>query len=184
MKLYTRTGDDGTTGLFGDRRVGKDTLRVEVCGTVDALNCAIGLALCVCGHAEIADVLHAVQERLFEVGADLASPPDEGSDPSSTRIGAGHVQAAEKQIDRLCEPLQPMKHFILPGGGEPAARLHFTRAVCRRAERLCVSLSRSETVNRHIPVYLNRLSDLLFAAARRANQLDGIEDVPWIEKRK
>ena len=182
MKLYTRTGDDGNTGLLGGTRVAKDTLRVDAFGTVDELNCAVGLARCACGHTEITHVLHAVQQRLFEVGAELASLPVGGSDGSGPRIDTGHLRAVEKQIDGFCASFGPMKHFILPGGGELAARLHLARAICRRAERLCVALSRREVVNQHLLVYMNRLSDLLFAVARRANQLEGIEDLPWMAK--
>lgn len=183
MKLYTKRGDDGGTDLFGGGRVGKDSVRVEAYGTVDELNSVIGLALVACSHDEIKAVLTALQSRLFSLGADLASPVREGKQDLVDRIDAAEIAEAEGWIDAACEPLPPMKHFILPGGGELAARLHVARAVCRRAERLCVALLRAEpTAGQSVVIYVNRLSDLLFALARRANQLDGIGDVPWISR--
>ena len=181
MKLYTKTGDDGTTGSFGGGRVAKDALCVETVGTVDELNCQIGLALAACGDDELGATLTSVQQCLFELGADLAAPrtvADTEAQPSR-RIGPAHIAAVERLIDVACAPLAEMRSFILPGGSELAARLHVARAVCRRAERLCVALQRAEPIGREPLVYLNRLSDLLFALARQANELAGVAATPW-----
>ena len=186
MKLYTRIGDDGTTRLFGNIKVGKDDPRVEAYGTVDELNSAIGLALVVCDYAEIRSALGVVQNRLFDVGADLATPRAEGAEPQSAwrvyRIAPEDAADLERFIDGAWEPLPPMRNFILPGGTELAARLHVARTICRRAERECVRLSHEVDRLGNVVIFLNRLSDLLFALARRANQLAGIEDVPWRKK--
>jgi cob(I)alamin adenosyltransferase len=171
VKLYTRTGDDGTTGLHGGNRVRKDDPRIEALGAVDELNAHLGLARATCDHDELDAILSVLQSRLFDLGADLASPGVDGI----SRMGLAHAEEAESQIDRLSEPLEPLKNFILPGGGELASRLHVARGVCRRAERQCVTLGGVES----IVTYLNRVSDLLFAMARRANQLAGVSDVPW-----
>lgn len=178
MKLYTKRGDAGQTDLFGGQRIDKDAPRIEAIGAVDELNSFIGLAGAACADRQLIDLLHAVQCRLFEIGADLSSP---GSDSAAIpRIAAEHVTEAEKQIDAACAGVAPMKHFILPGGSEPTARLHVARAACRRAERLCIALDRAEPVNPSIVVYLNRLSDLLFALARLSNHRAGVPDLPWI----
>jgi cob(I)alamin adenosyltransferase len=124
--------------------------------------------------------LVTTQRRLFELGADLASPrPAADKVDKTNRISATHGVELERHIDAVCDHLPAMKHFILPGGCELAARLHVARTICRRAERLCVSLSSRETIGADIVIYLNRLSDLLFAMSRRANQLAGVDDVPW-----
>lgn len=184
MKLYTRRGDDGGTDLFGGQRVSKDSLRVEAYGTVDELNAAVGVALVACKSDEIGSILGTVQHRLFELGADLATPrkaPEDagGKDAPVPRIGDAQVREAEGMIDQTCAPLAPMRSFILPGGSELAARLHVARTVCRRAERLCVALQHQEPVGDQAVIYLNRLSDLFFALSRRANQIEGVADVPW-----
>jgi cob(I)alamin adenosyltransferase len=182
IKLYTRQGDDGSTGLFGGRRVPKDSPRVETFGTVDELNSALGLARAACGFEQINRVLDRLQSELFDLGANLCTPSD-ASRKHIPPITPAHIEWLESTIDELCAPLPPMRHFVLPGGCELAARLHLARCVCRRAERLVVSLSKLETLDALVIIYLNRLSDLLFAAARRANQLAGVEDVPWIADR-
>ena len=178
MKLYTGHGDDGSTSLFGGRRVPKDDLRVEAYGTVDELNSAIGFAAAAGGHDELTRLIELVQPQLFDIGANLCTPAEANRDhiPSVTDE---HVAALEQAIDRTCDPLPPMRHFVLPGGTELASRLHLARCVCRRAERLTVTLARAEAVDARIIIYLNRLSDLLFAMARRANQLEDVADVPW-----
>ena len=174
MKLYTKRGDAGLTDLFGGRRVSKDDLRVEAYGTVDELNSVIGLVRSVDGNElfdEIAEPLRAIQSRLFELGADLATPRDvlgEGESKRASavpRIGAERVAELEAWIDAASAAVPAMRHFILPGGTQLAARLHVARTVCRRAERLVVALAKAEPVGEQVVVYLNRLSDLLFALA-------------------
>lgn len=179
MKLYTRTGDDGTTGLVGGRRVGKDELRLETYGTVDELNANLGLADAACSvqQEDVSQRLRAVMNELFSIGASLAAPDGETEQvklpplPTTDRL--------EAEIDAADAELKPLSNFILPGGGELAARLHVARCVCRRAERLAVHLNRSEGVATAVIVYLNRLSDWLFAQARLANHAAGVPDVPW-----
>ena len=188
MKLYTRTGDDGHTGLFGGQRVEKDALRVEAYGTVDELNAALGLVRSAAAdHPEINEPVLQIQSRLFDLGSDLACPrpPQAGGDMlEGQRIAEHDIEELERLIDRVSEPVPPMESFILPGGTELSARLHHARTVCRRAERLCVRLSRNEDIGEPVRVFLNRLSDLLFAMARRANHLEGVDDVPWVSRRK
>jgi len=179
MKIYTRTGDDGTTGLYGGERVAKDDLRVETYGTVDELNAALGWAACECDSAELSGILRRVQEMMFELGADLCTPRDITSDRQPVRITDGHVSELEAFIDRTWAPLEPMKSFVLPGGSELAARLHIARTIARRAERLAVALDRLAGLENAVIRVLNRVSDLLFAMARRANQLSGVADIPW-----
>lgn len=176
MKIYTRTGDDGETGLWGGLRVPKDAPRVQAYGTVDECNAAIGVARAAGVDAELDALLARVQNDLFVVGADLATPGEAANIP---RISEDAVQALEQAIDEMEAQLEPLRQFILPGGAPSAAYLHLARTICRRAERWVVTLSRSEPVNPQITVYLNRLSDLLFVAARRANASAGVPDVPW-----
>lgn len=184
MKLYTKQGDEGQTRLYGGRLVTKDDVRVEAYGTVDELNAVIGLALAACRERvddTTASILRHVQSRLFEVGADLATPRDGDEPPPSSvpTIEQTQIDEAERWIDESCATLPAMRYFILPGGAELAARLHVARTVCRRAERRVITLAAHAPVNRHVIIYLNRLSDLLFALARAANHHAGVEDVPW-----
>ena len=180
MKIYTKTGDDGTTGLFGNRRVPKDALRVEVYGTIDEANSLLGVALAAGAPEEMARVLVDLQARLFDLGADLATPRSEAPDPTYlVRIDASHVAALERLIDRFETALPPLTNFILPGGVPTAAHLHHARTVVRRAERSLVTLARSEAVGPAVPLFVNRLSDLLFVLARWANHAAGVADVPW-----
>jgi cob(I)alamin adenosyltransferase len=180
MKIYTRTGDDGTTGLIGGTRVRKCDARLDVYGTVDELNSLLGLAAVV-SKDEVRAALHAVQQELFVIGSHLASPDPPGTwlPPLDEQI----VARLEMQIDQWTEQLPPLRNFILPGGGECAARLHVARAVCRRAERLAVDFSLDRPVPALVLTYLNRLSDWLFVLARRSNHLAGIDDVPWVPHR-
>ncbi len=183
MKLYTRRGDTGLTDLYGGRRVSKDSLRVEAYGTVDELNSLIGLVRCSPGPASVLDPLASVQNRLFEIGADLATPEAAGGERAARavpRVGDDHVAELEVWIDDASNAAPAMTHFVLPGGTELAARLHVARCVCRRAERFCVALAHAEPITEAVVIYLNRLSDLLFAMARRANAQGGVADVPWI----
>jgi len=176
MKIYTKTGDAGETGLFGGQRVTKDTLRVHAYGTVDECNAVLGVARAASPDAELNELLGTIQDQLFTVGADLATP---ASSPHITRVGASEIAFLEEAIDRLEAELAPLKQFILPGGSAAAAQLHVARTVCRRAERWAVSLAREEALNLELLAYLNRLSDLLFVAARAANARAGVDDVPW-----
>lgn len=176
MKIYTKTGDDGETGLWGGLRVAKDALRVHAYGTVDECNAAVGLARAAGPEAELDAILAQVQSQLFVVGADLATPGEAASIP---RVGEAEVSFLEGAIDALEATLEPLRQFILPGGAPAAAHLHLARTVCRRAERWAVSLSREEPCNPQVGVYLNRLSDFLFVAARAANARAGAADVPW-----
>ncbi len=181
MKLYTKRGDDGATDLYKGGRTPKTDPRIIAIGDVDETNAAIGLALSACDGGVIKEMLTELQSRLFDLGADLATPaPGSDAPQDSPRITQDHITAIEKHIDSVCENLPEMKHFILPGGSEPSARLHYARTVCRRAERACVALLAVEPDATHAVIYLNRLSDLLFALARLANQEAGVEDVPWI----
>ncbi len=170
-KIYTKTGDDGTTGLIGGKRVPKDSPRIEAYGSVDELNAMLGVVRGLGLPADIDGLLEHVQDDLFTVGAALALP--RGSDPADWGISGLPVEAVdalEQGIDLCQRTLAPLDKFILPGGTPPAAMLHLARAVARRAERCCVALARSEEVDPTILRYLNRLSDLLFVLARSMNQ--------------
>jgi cob(I)alamin adenosyltransferase len=182
-RVYTRTGDDGTTALTGGVRVGKDNLRVELYGTVDELSATIGAALATGLDGELTQVLAGVQNELFHLGAELSVPGGEAGSVSGPRLGAEHVEALETLMDRLSESLEPLQNFILPGGSPGAAALHVGRTVCRRAERLAVTLGRTEPVGEVALAYLNRLSDALFVAARYENVSKGVADVLWDSRR-
>lgn len=185
MTLYTKSGDDGSTGLFGGDRVSKDHPRVEAYGTVDELNAALGLAAAANDDgSEISrlhgEILEKLQSRLFDIGADLATPEANRHESKINRIEQSHIDEAEGWIDEVDGGNEPMTSFVLPGGCELAARLHLARAISRRAERRMITLSRTGTVSTHALVYMNRVSDLLFAMARRANKEAGVADVPWV----
>ena len=180
MKIYTKTGDDGTTGLLGAGRVGKDDPRIDSYGTVDELNAVLGVARASGGLDADADALLArVQDDLFAVGAALADPDPEGRFHNA--VAEGYATRLEAEIDRLEAELPPLTQFILPGGSSAASRLHLARTVCRRAERLVVHLGRQPGVDvpDHLIAYLNRLSDFLFVLARAVNHRSGIADIPW-----
>lgn len=176
MKLYTKTGDDGQTGLIGGTRVSKDDARVACYGEVDELNAAIGVAVAALPHCAEREILHAIQGDLFVLGAQLATRVD--SQPTLA-ITAAHVARLEHLLDETCANLPDLTHFVLPGGCELAARLHLARTVCRRAERAVVAFSRRDVVDSATIVYLNRLSDLLFALALSANRNAGVADIIW-----
>jgi cob(I)alamin adenosyltransferase len=176
MRLYTKGGDQGETRLRGGGRVGKDHDRVVAYGVVDELNAAIGLAEAAGDDAQWTAQLRRIQEDLFVIGSELAS--EEGTEVA-TRIGPDAYEQLERWIDGACEQVPPLRSFILPGGSELSARLHAACAVCRRAERSAVRLSRGAAVSPDALIYLNRLSDLLFALARLANQRAGIPEIPW-----
>jgi len=178
MKIYTKTGDKGDTSLLGGQRVPKDTLRVEAYGTVDELNSVLGIVRTENSDSQVDKILNQIQNELFELGADLANPR-----PSTRervrRFEPNDAQPLEKLIDTLEAQLKPLTHFILPGGSPVAARLHFARTVCRRAERAVVRLSRNEDIGEGITIYLNRLSDLLFVLARYANHVANVSETKW-----
>jgi len=183
-KIYTRTGDDGTTGLgTGERRL-KSDLRIDACGTVDEANACIGLARLHTGkdHPSIDAMLSRIQNDLFDLGADLAVPDDgKPLDYEPLRIVATQTDRVEKDIDLLNKQLQPLKSFVLNGGTPAAAALHLARTVARRAERVMVALAQDpgEHVNREAVRYINRVSDFLFVAARAVND-NGNADVLWV----
>jgi cob(I)alamin adenosyltransferase len=178
MKIYTKTGDKGDTSLFGGQRVPKDALRIEAYGTVDELNSLLGVVRAENKDAQIDKVLAQVQNHLFNLGSDLATPRSLQV-KRVRRVESKDAHALEKVIDSLEEHLKPLKRFILPGGSPLAARLHFARTVCRRAERAVVRLSRNEDIGEGIIIYLNRLSDLLFVFARYANHLADVPEITW-----
>lgn len=183
MKIYTKTGDSGETGLFGGGRVSKDHPRVDAYGAVDELNAALGLAACAVDQEDLRRALESVQSELFVLGADLATP-DGVQSTAVVRLEDHHVTALEHQIDAWEAALPPLTSFILPGGTEAAARLHLARTICRRAERRVTALGHQEHLG-ELPVrYLNRLSDWLFVLARTANARAGVPDRPWISPRQ
>jgi cob(I)alamin adenosyltransferase len=202
MSLYTRSGDDGTTGLFGGGRVSKDHPRVEAYGAVDELNAAIGLAAAEVARESretgsggaradstrllqlLAHIFADLQSRLFDIGADLATPEGSKQEAKILRISDAQVAEVEKWIDEIDGGNAPMKSFVMPGGTELAARLHIARTICRRAERAMIRLRHTEPVSGGAIVYINRVSDMLFAMARRANKEAGIADVPWVPAKK
>jgi cob(I)alamin adenosyltransferase len=182
MRIYTRTGDAGETGLFGGQRVAKDSLRVEAYGTVDEVNALLGVTRACPGDEIVTDLLADIQADLFILGADLATPMEEGERVGARRVRRveeAQVRRLEGEIDRLQAGLPPLDQFILPGGSERGALLHLARTVCRRAERCVVALTRAEAVSPEALRYLNRLSDLLFVLARTVNQQAGIPELPW-----
>lgn len=183
MKIYTKTGDSGTTGLYGGARVSKDSVRITAYGEIDELNALIGLVRAETPHEPVRNALITIQRSLFTVGAQLAAP---GVDPHIESITAKEVDFLERQMDVMGEGLPQLKNFILPGGGRSAALLHMARTVCRRAERSIVQLSKTsgEQVDQWLLIYINRLSDFLFVLARLANQLERIDDIPWKPTRK
>lgn len=182
MKIYTRTGDDGTTGLLGSQRVPKHDARVEAYGSVDELNAALGVAAALDGQRELAPEFARFQAALFQVGAELASP-DEAVLKKLVRIADDDIAALEHTIDRLEAELSPLTQFVLPGGTPLAAQLHFARTVCRRAERRATALAQSTAVDARIVKYLNRLADLLFVMARWSNHRAGVAETCWDSSR-
>ncbi len=177
MKIYTRSGDDGSTSLYSGERVSKTSLRVEACGTLDELNCVIGATRAASPTTQAENYLSTIQHHLFSLGADLATS---GEKRPKARITSVEVKWLETEIDRMARELPPLRNFILPGGSAAAAQIHFSRAVCRRAERTVVKLSQSEDVNRDALIFLNRLSDFLFILARYDNFLRGFTEEKWV----
>lgn len=174
-KIYTRTGDGGTAGLVDGSRVSKSGPRMTAVGEVDEANAAIGLAIALLGKGELEQQLARIQNELFDLGADIATP---GEVDGALRIVAGQVERLELEIDAMNASLDPLTSFILPGGSSEVAAIHLARAIVRRAERAAVALNESEPLNPHLLAYLNRLSDLLFVAARSVAARQG-GDVLW-----
>ena len=175
-KIYTKTGDDGTTGLIGGQRVKKSNFRIIAYGAIDELNSAIGIALSSYLDDDINDILTQIQNHLFIVGSDLANPD---LNDNSSRVQSNMVTYLEENIDRLESELDPITYFILPGGDKVASRVHLARAICRRAEVNIIELSEFEQINRTCQIYINRLSDLLFVISRSINKRKKIKDIAW-----
>lgn len=178
-KLYTRTGDDGTTCLGTGKRVPKSSLRIEAYGTVDELNACLGAALAAGPAGELVDPLRRIQSELLRLGADLSMPQSDKPKRRTARIETRDVAALEQLVDALSAQLPPLNSFILPGGTPVAAHLHVARTVCRRAERTAIALAEKEPLGPSIVPYLNRLSDTLFVMARFQNQAAGLPDEHW-----
>ncbi len=174
MRIYTKTGDQGETGLFGGKRVRKDSPRIHAVGSVDELNALVGACRTFKVLPRVDEMLHSVQRHLYTVGADLGTPADGKS--KVPRITKDDAALLEQWIDELSEFLKPLEHFILPGGCSAAARLHVACSVCRRAERAAVTLADTEKIGDPVLQYLNRLSDLLFVMARYVNNDAGVEE--------
>lgn len=176
-KIYTRTGDDGSTGLGDGSRTGKDSLRVNAYGTVDEANSAIGVLLAVDLPQDIRDLLTTIQHQLFDLGGELCIP-------GHAAIHGADIDALEQHLDRYNDDLPPLKDFILPAGGEGASRCHLARTIVRRAERETVALARVEDIRAEAVRYLNRLSDLLFVLSRVLARADGQGEVLWNHERR
>jgi cob(I)alamin adenosyltransferase len=183
MKIYTKTGDAGETGLFGGGRVPKDDERVDAYGEVDELNAALGLVRSFSPPPDVDALLQRLQDQLFTVGAVLATPQDTKAAAHIPQIKPEWVEAMEQAIDGFEAELPKMTHFILPGGSQASSALHVARTVCRRAERRVVPLLREGKVLGEVGVFLNRLSDLLFVLARVANHRVGVPDVKWVPEK-
>ncbi len=181
MKIYTRKGDDGSTGLYGGDRVRKSHPRVEAYGLVDELNAVLGWARAAVLPPRVDETLAQCQEACFRLGAHVATGADK--DPGVEPVGDADIELLEAAIDRSEAELEPLKTFILPGGTEAAARLHVARTVCRRAERALVALREDGDAHAAELRWLNRLSDMLFVKARLANHNAGEKDVPWVPKK-
>ncbi len=176
MKIYTKTGDDGTTGVQGGKRISKSNLRIKAYGTIDELNATIGLVLSKKFDDDIEDLLRNIQNDLFVAGSDLSNPDLSNM---KNRITKEMVANIEKNIDRLENELPPITNFILPGGHEVASLIHIARTIARRAETIVISLNENEKVNDECKKFLNRLSDLLFVIARTVNKKNGFNDIIW-----
>lgn len=179
MKLYTGFGDEGKTALFGGETVKKNHLRVEMYGTLDELNSFIGLILSKNKDKAVATDLTAVQNELFTFGAEMATPSTEKRAGFTEQLSKVHIDALENMIDKYSAQVPPLKKFVLPGGCEAASFAHISRTICRRAERMLISLAEEISIRADLIVYLNRLSDLLFIIARYQNVVNKVEDIAW-----
>jgi cob(I)alamin adenosyltransferase len=177
-KIVTRTGDDGTTGLAGGGRISKDSARIWAIGTVDELSSAIGLARALRADPDVDVRLREIQNDLFNLGAELATPADKFK-KGMPQIEKSHVAGLEELVQELSKELGPLKEFILPGGSPTGAQLHVARTICRRAERFCVRMRKEEKIGELVVPYLNRLSDALFMLARWSNQKSGVKETYW-----
>lgn len=175
-KIYTRTGDKGTTGMADGSRLAKNSVRVQAIGDVDELNSVLGIVISKCGDSVVKDILITIQHDLFNLGGQLTMPDYE-------MINAARVSWLEQSLDELNAELSPLKEFILPGGGEAASSCHLARAVCRRAERTLVTLAQESEVSEHMSAYINRLSDLLFVSCRVLSREAGEDEVYWQSER-
>ncbi len=180
MKIYTKTGDAGTTGLFGGKRLPKNHLRIEAYGTVDELNSYVGLVRDVATNDDVRDLLKSVQDRLFTIGSNLASDPDKNV--ITPDLNPADIEALEQAIDQMNTELPDLRNFILPGGHTTVSFCHIARCVCRRAERLTVALHENEPIEALILKYLNRLSDYLFVLARKLGKDLGSEEIAWTSR--
>ena len=178
-RIYTKTGDEGMTGLGGGRRVAKDSFRVRAYGTVDELNSVIGVALALGLSERLVSELATIQNELFDLGSDLCWPEDDERRGRIPTVKPKHVERLERLIDELNEIVGPLTNFLLPGGSPGAAQLHVARTVCRRAERAAITLSREEPIGELVLPYLNRLSDALFVMARFENRERGVDEPLW-----
>ncbi len=178
-KIYTKTGDAGTTALGGGQRVPKDHLRVQVYGTVDELNSQLGVALAVGLSERLTRELQRIQNELFDLGSDLCFIEEDKAKYAIPQAEERHVKALEALLDELQAIVGPLENFILPGGSPGAAQLHVARTICRRAEREAATLAREEGVGPYVMAYLNRLSDLLFVMARYENHVQGVDEPLW-----
>ncbi|MFD2520881.1 cob(I)yrinic acid a,c-diamide adenosyltransferase [Emticicia soli] len=179
MKIYTKTGDKGTTALVGGRRVSKGDLKIEAYGTVDELNSWIGLVRDQAINESRRDLLKEIQDRLFTIGADLASEPEQVRKKPVPSLIDDDITLLENEMDKMDTELMPLRAFVLPGGNQSVSFAHLARTVCRRAERLAIRLSAEEEVNPMIVKYLNRLSDYLFVLSRKMTQELGSEEITW-----
>ena len=180
MKIYTKTGDSGETGLFGGERVSKNTIRIEAYGTIDELNAFIGLTIIEVSDKSVKDLLQKIQNWLFSIGADLATPDNEKTKKLNVfRTSKEYYRYIEKEIDKYESKLDELRNFILPGGTRGAALLHICRTITRRAERMVVALNSTVKIGNNIIIFLNRLSDLFFVLARFDNAVTGTPDIEW-----
>ena len=181
MKIYTKTGDKGETGLFGGERISKHSTRLDAYGTVDELNSFIGYAITEVRSNDVKTLLTDIQQKLFVVGSDLATPQTEKNEKLKiTRTPDNYIVETEKLIDSFESQLEELKNFILPGGSKGAALLHICRTIARRAEREIVALKNTEEIGNNIIIFLNRLSDLFFVLSRFENKYSNIPDTKWI----
>lgn len=180
MKIYTKTGDKGETGLFGGERVSKHSVRIEAYGTLDELNSFIGLTITEVEDEAVKKLLQIIQNQLFSIGADLATPDNEKTKKLNVfRTPEDYYLSIEKEIDKYETKLKQLKNFILPGGSKGAALLHICRTITRRAERTVVALNNAVKIGNNIIIFLNRLSDLFFVLARYENAITGTPDIEW-----